>query len=256
MSDPITWSQTLLTNWVAGLANILPIGYAFGAGMISTVNPCGFAMLPAYLSLYIGITEPGFETRSPIARATRALYIGLMVTVGFLVLFSVVGLLVAAGGQLLVDIMPWAGLLTGVALAVLGVFLLAGKPVYFGFAARISATIDVRGIRGRDFLLFGIAYGVASLACTLPVFLVVVGSAIVADGILVGFMQFVSYALGMGSVLIVLTLGMAVFKGMALGKFRAVLPYVERVSAVLILLMGSYLVYYWLAKGGLLDRLA
>ena len=121
MPDPITWSQTLLTNWVAGLANILPIGYAFGAGMISTVNPCGFAMLPAYLSLYIGITEPGFETRSPIARATRALYIGLMVTVGFLVLFSVVGLLVAAGGQLLVDIMPWAGLLTGVALAVLGV---------------------------------------------------------------------------------------------------------------------------------------
>ena len=52
------------------------------------------------------------------------------------------------------------------------------------------------------------------------------------------------------------TLGMAVFKGMALGKFRAALPYVEHVSAVLILLMGSYLVYYWLAKGGLLDRLA
>lgn len=46
------------------LADYLPMGYAFGAGMVSTVNPCGFAMLPAYLSLYMGAKDSEFYQRS------------------------------------------------------------------------------------------------------------------------------------------------------------------------------------------------
>ena len=37
---------------------LAPLGFAFAAGMVSTVNPCGFAMLPAYLGLYIGSNDP------------------------------------------------------------------------------------------------------------------------------------------------------------------------------------------------------
>ena len=32
--------------------------YAFTTGMLATVNPCGFAMLPAYLSYFLGDREP------------------------------------------------------------------------------------------------------------------------------------------------------------------------------------------------------
>jgi hypothetical protein len=39
---------------LGGLANVLPLGYAFGAGMVAAVNPCGFALLPAYLALFLG----------------------------------------------------------------------------------------------------------------------------------------------------------------------------------------------------------
>ena len=46
--------QQLFTQWVSNVANLIPLGYAFGAGMVSAVNPCGFAMLPAYLGLYLG----------------------------------------------------------------------------------------------------------------------------------------------------------------------------------------------------------
>ena len=46
--------QQFFTQWVSGIAHLIPLGYAFGAGMVSTVNPCGFAMLPAYLGLYLG----------------------------------------------------------------------------------------------------------------------------------------------------------------------------------------------------------
>jgi cytochrome c biogenesis protein CcdA len=256
MPDPITLFQTWIANWATDVMALLPIGYAFGAGMVSTVNPCGFAMLPAYLSLYIGTGEEGFVRRSPLVRAAKAVYIGSIVTLGFVVLFGLVGLGIAAGGQMLLRLMPWAGLATGVVLAVIGVMLLSGKHLYAGLAARLAARVGTQGASGvRAFFLFGIGYATASLACTLPIFLVVVGSSIAARGILGGFYQFISYALGMGLVLVVLTLGMALFKGATVGSFRAVLPYVERISAVLILLMGSYLVYYWLTKGGLLRYL-
>ena len=60
----------------------------------------------------------------------------------------------------------------------------------------------------------------------------------------------------MSLVLITLTLGLASFRSAAAGPFRVMLPYVERVSAVLILLMGSYLVYYWLTTGGILSKIS
>lgn len=255
MPDPITWSQTLIVNWTMGLLVLLPLSYAFAAGMVSTVNPCGFAMLPAYLSLYVGMDERGFAQRSPLVRMAKASYVGLTVTLGFVVLFGVIGLGIAAGGHFLMQLMPWAGLATGVALAAIGVLLLSGKHLYFGPVARLGAQLGNPHTRGpRAFFLFGVAYAIASLACTLPIFLVVVGSSVAARGILGGFFQFVSYALGMGLVLVILTLGMALFKGATVGSFRAVLPYVQRVTAVLVFLMGSYLAYYWLTKGGLLER--
>lgn len=255
MPDPITLFQTWIANWATGVVAFLPVGYAFGAGMVSTVNPCGFAMLPAYLSLYMGTGEEGFAQRSPLIRTAKAIYIGSVVTLGFVVLFGLVGLGIAAGGQFLLRVMPWAGLATGVVLAVIGLLLLSGKHLYSALFARLAARVGNPGTSGvRSFFLFGVGYATASLACTLPIFLVVVGSSLAVRGVVAGFSQFVSYALGMGLVLIILTLGMALFKSAVVNSFRAMLPYVERVSAVLILLMGSYLVYYWLTKGGLLAR--
>jgi len=35
---------------VATLAGLLPLGYAVAAGMVASVNPCGFFMLPSYIS--------------------------------------------------------------------------------------------------------------------------------------------------------------------------------------------------------------
>jgi cytochrome c-type biogenesis protein len=253
MPDLITLSQTWIVNWATGVMAILPIGYAFGAGMVSTVNPCGFAMLPAYMSLYLSTSEEAFVQRSPVERAGKAVYIGGVVTLGFVVLFGLVGIGIAVGGQFLMKLTPWAGLATGVVLAVMGVLMFSGKHVYSGLFARLAARVGNSGTGGlKAFFLFGIGYAVASLACTLPVFLVVVGSSITAQGIMAGTYQFVSYALGMGLVLVILTLGISLFRGATVGSFRSALPYVERVSAALILLMGSYLVYYWLTKGGLL----
>ena len=90
------------------------------------------------------------------------------------------------------------------------------------------------------------------MSCTLPVFLAVVGSALARSGFVAGALQFVLYALGMGVVMCALTLGVALFKQGTVRWARAVLPYVQPLSAVLLLVAGAYIIYYWLTVGGLL----
>ena len=58
--------QELAVQVLTSLGALLPFGFAFGAGIVAAVNPCGFAMLPAYLSLYLGTEEAGYEKRSGI----------------------------------------------------------------------------------------------------------------------------------------------------------------------------------------------
>jgi len=81
---------------------------------------------------------------------------------------------------------------------------------------------------------------------------VVVGSALAGQSLLTGFGEFVSYALGMGAILITVTLGAALFRGAVARWLRGAIPYVHRASALFLLGAGIYLIYYWLFEGGLL----
>ena len=53
--------QAWLSQSIGDLATVLQLGYAFGAGMVAAVNPCGFAMLPVYLSLYLGADDAHYQ---------------------------------------------------------------------------------------------------------------------------------------------------------------------------------------------------
>jgi cytochrome c biogenesis protein CcdA len=221
--------------------------------MVSTVNPCGFSLLPAYLSLYLGGRDDGTASSHPLLKGGKALLIGTAVTLGFTVLFSFAGAIIWAGGYILMQYLPWLGLFVGAVLACLGLFLLAGKSVYSSLPARLSSLIGNPTSQGlKTYFLFGVGYGTASLGCTLPIFLVVVGSAIKSHGFSNGMFQFISYALGMGAVLTSLALSFALFKGGLAIYMRRALPYMGRVAGALLLLSGSYQVHYWLTKGGLL----
>lgn len=247
--------QTELATWMDQLAGMLPFGYAFGAGMVATVNPCGFAMLPAYLSLYLGKEEGGeVEMQAMVRRMSRAVGVTLAVSAGFTLLFGAVGSLVSVGGMLLMQVTPWAALFIGVLLVALGFWLLTGRYLSAGFLSRLSNRIgDPRQVSFRGFFLFGVAFGVTSLSCTLPIFLAVMGSAVVAGSFLAGTAQFLGYSLGMTTVLLALTLALALFKEGLVLRLRSMMPYVQRVSALLLIGAGSYIVYYWLSSGILLS---
>ena len=253
MSDP----QVMVTNWMAALVDALPVGYAFGAGMMSTVNPCGFAMLPVYLSLYLGAQDVQFYERSRWLRAGQALAVAGVVSAGFMLLFGALGAVVSGGGRVLLSVVPWIALAIGAALVLLGLWMATGRHISSPGLTRLANRIgDPRNTGIRGFFVFGIAFGAASLSCTLPIFLVVVGSAVAATSFVGGLVQFFSYALGMGLVILALTLGVALFReGLIVEKVRKIMPYVQHVTAAILILAGSYIVYYWLFKGGLISYL-
>ena len=235
-----------LQQLFAGLVAALPVGYAFGAGMIAAVNPCGFAMLPAYLSLYLGAQEDDFAELPTRGRMLRALLVGATVSSGFVLLFGLAGIIISAGGNALLRVMPTLGFLIGVALVLLGLLILVGHSVYFSFFERLANRIGDPGtVSVRGFFLFGLAYGAASLSCTLPVFLVVVGGGIAAGGLLAGLGQFFVYSFGMASVLVTLTLALAFFKQGLVARVKKAVPYVQLASAILLILAGVYTILYW-----------
>jgi cytochrome c-type biogenesis protein len=242
-------------NFLGDSWALLPLGFAFGAGMVSAVNPCGFMMLPAYLGLYLA-GDSGAAQPSLRRRLLQPLLVGGTVSAGFVVLFGVSGLVISAGARTLVDLFPWIGLGVGVALVAAGAWLMSGGKLYSGLAARAAVRVGTPervGLRG--YFLFGISYGTASLSCTLPIFLAVVGTSLAVEGLAASAGQFVLYALGMGLVVLLLTLAVALLKGALVGGVRRVLPYVQPVTAGLMVVAGAYIVFYWLTIGGLLDGL-
>jgi len=247
-------AQVEVSQWLGQIANLLPFGYAFGAGMVSAVNPCGFAMLPVYLTLYLGAEESQFRQKSVSLRLVKAFWVALVVTAGFALLFGVVGAIVSAGGAFLMGIMPWLAVVVGLGLFCLGAWMLLGNTLSSHFFLAAAGKIsDPRKMSILGFFLFGVAFGATSLSCTLPIFLLVVGSSITAGDFSGGLLHFVSYIVGMGSVMLVLTLGIAVVKeGVVVGTLRKILPYVQKISALLLLVAGAYIVYYWLSSGLLL----
>ncbi len=249
--------ETFVANieaFVANLAGLLPFGYAFGAGMVTTVSPCGIAMLPAYVSLYLGAEEEGFHQQSPLRRGARAGLLSLVVTVGFVTLFVAIGAILSLGGQFIINIIPWAAVLIGVSLILLGIWLLAGGHLYLAVFSRLVNQVKrPRGSGLTGFLVFGVAYGIAALSCTLPIFLVVVGSALALEGFTAGLLQFVSYALGMGFVITVVTLSTAFSKEAMHRWLRRLVPVVARFSGLLLILAGGYILYFWFKIGDILS---
>ncbi len=244
----------MIESFIVNLGNILPFGYAFGAGMANAVSPCGIAMLPAYVSLYLGMEGEGRLTGSSLRRVTRALIMSGAVTLSFVVFFGAIGALLSAGGQFLIAFIPWVTVFIGVTLIILGIFLVTGAHIYTSLPARLANRLNNPGGSGiKGFMAFGIAYAIAALSCTLPVFLVVVGSALTVKGFTAGLLQFVSYAFGMGFVITVVAIGSVLFKETVNRWLRRLVPVMTRISGFLLIFAGGYILYYWFSVGDILN---
>jgi cytochrome c-type biogenesis protein len=233
---------------VATVAGLLPVGFAFAAGMVASVNPCGFFMLPAYISYHLGTEEAGFYQASPFRRLAKGLFLGAVTTAGFLVVFALVGGIISAGGQWLARVFPFAGVAIGALMILVGLWLLVTHRT-LGIMAASRVTVTPQR-KLRNVFLYGVVYAIGSLSCTLPIFLVVVGSSLASQGLLASFSQFIGYAMGMGTILVAVTIGAVLFQGVVARWLRKAIPYVHRTSALFMVGAGAYLIYYWVFFAG------
>lgn len=234
---------------MSNLATLLPVGYAFAAGMVASVNPCGALMLPSYIFFQLGSGEAE-EKQSPVEQVFKGLRIAMATTAGFGVIFAAAGMVVTAGGRWLTEVFPYAGLIIGLAMIGLGIWLLRTHRSLGILAASRVAVNPERSLW--NMFLFGIAYAISSLSCTLPIFLVVVGSALGSGDWRSSFAQFMGYALGMGAVITIITIGTLLFRQALENWLRKLIPHVHRLSALFLIGAGAYLVYYWVSQTGLI----
>jgi cytochrome c-type biogenesis protein len=243
----------MIESFVDSLGDSMPFGYAFSAGMVTTVNPCGIAMLPAFVALHLGSHKEGFWSESVFKRVIRALAMSAIVTLAFVFLFGILGIIVSLGGEPLFEAVPWIAVVIGVFLILLGIYLLFGGHLYSNLPAKLAGRINGRGNVGmKGFFVFGLTYGLSALSCALPVFLVVVGGAIAIRGTASGLMQFISYALGMGFIMAIITVGSSLFKETVNRWLHRIIPVITRINSPLLIFAGAYLLYYWFTTGDLI----
>jgi len=219
----------------------LPLGLALIAGGLSTLNPCGFSLLPAMMSLYIGSDTGGHG--SAASRMGASLRAGARVTAGFLSVFIVVGAPVIYGLGSIVRAVPWAGAVTCVAITIVGLLILSGRHIGLSLNAGPLAR---SGTGEPSMYVFGVAYAVASLGCTLPVFLSVVGASLAVRGPGAATAVLAAYGAGMSAVMMTLALVAGGVRDRLVKTLRRALPRMERISGALLLVAGIYLSYYWL----------
>ena len=214
------------------------LGLAFTAGMVATINPCGFAMLPAYLSYFVGLDQDDHRSGGGIL---RALGVGAAVTAGFLVVFLLAGIVITSFSLQLEAYLPWATIVIGTALVALAIAMLRGYEPSVRLP-KLKGT--VAGRQASSMFVFGVSYAVASLSCTIGVFLSTVSVTFTRQSFGSGLQVFLAYGLGMGLVLTILTVLLVVARESAVRRFRRLLPMFNRISAALLGLAGIYLVYY------------
>jgi cytochrome c-type biogenesis protein len=296
---PLIAVESLSARFSGGLlalGTVAPLGYALVAGMVASVNPCGFVLLPTYLAYYLGDRHDevgagsevpsgqgdaaGIRTETGPARDAvsgryagsgrdaasgryagsgryrtgRAIAVSATMTASFVLLFGLAGLIATVAASGLASSLPWLGTAIGVALIALAGLVAAGRTLSFPLAPsalrRLRPATRNLGLSG--YLAYGLAYALASLGCTLPVFIAVVGTSLQSRGLADAVGQFLLFGLGMGIIITVLTLATAWFGDGLVKRVRVIGRHVGWVSAAMLWLAGAYVVYYWLTTVRLL----
>ncbi|MEO3813862.1 cytochrome c biogenesis CcdA family protein [Sphaerisporangium sp. B11E5] len=215
-----------------------PLALAVAAGTLAAVNPCGFALLPAYLSLLVA-GDGDARRGSAVGRALAAT---AAMTAGFVAVFGVFGLVLAPVAGAVQRHLPWVTIAVGVLLAVLGGMLLAGRQLP-GLGVAVSRG-RVAGPSARSMVVFGMSYAVASLSCTVGPFLAIVVTSFLAGSLVSGVALFVAYAAGMGVTVGLAALAVALARDGLLRRVRRASPLLSRIGGALLVVAGAYVAWY------------
>ena len=198
------------------------LAFPFTLGLVAAFNPCGFAMLPVYVSFFLGKNSD--DETSTARNILRALKVGSALTLGFIAVFGAFGILTSSllsSGSIL-EYTPYVTLVLGIVLVPVGIAM-----TFFGFELKLSTPRLERGGDSGEMwsmFVFGVSYAIVSLGCTVGLFIAGVSNVFTSDGFIDGVSVFIAYGLGMGAVIMTLTLGVVMARTSVATNMRKVLP--------------------------------
>ena len=215
--------------------------YSFVLGVLAAVNPCGFVLLPTYLIFFLGTREePNLSTAE---RLRRALIVSSGISIGFLAIFFVIGVISRLFTQWIELNAKYASLAIGVVLLVGGARMLTGWTPKF-------ASPQMNGVQSKTFratIIYGLAYAVASIGCTIGFLTTAVFGSIALNGFVSGVFSILLYGLGMAMLVTALTVSLAFAKTGLVTVIKSRLNIIQRLGAFFVTLTGVYLIFYWWA---------
>ncbi len=144
--------------------------FILSAGVSALLSPCGFSMLPGYISYYLGVT----------ITPKKAFSGGIACTIGLITVFAVIGFLASIMGTIINPYIPYLEIIAAIATIIMGISLIFEINIPM-FLSTLKAP-ERKGIIG--FFLYGIVYGLATLGCSAPIFFTTLFWAITNSGIL------------------------------------------------------------------------
>ena len=217
----------------------LELAWPFGLGILAAFNPCGFAMLPVFVSFFLGNNKG--EDKNVARQLGRALKVSLVLTLGFVLVFGIFGVLTGFASDAIKPNLPYVVIVLGIAFVPLGIAMMRG------FEPKVNIPRLQKGGDSDELVsmfLFGISYAVVSLGCTIGPLVATSSGALTADTFFESVAVFLAYGLGMGTVITTLTIGVALAQNSIATNMRKVLPWVNRISGAFLALSGLYLALY------------
>ena len=225
--EPVGGLSEALSN-----SPLLALGALFGAGVLTSLTPCVYPMIPITVSVISGTAREN---------QTRRRTIGLTLTyaVGLAMLYALLGMLAGLSGTLFgtVSASPWTLFAIANLLLLFALVMFDVLPVPMPTRLLEWANKKQGGSYGAVFLL-GATSGVVTAPCGAPAFAVVLTWVAATQAGLMGFVYLFVFAFGMTALLIVVGL----FSGTL-----AVLPrsgkwmvWIKRAAAVIMIGVAEY----------------
>lgn len=220
---------------------LLAVAMLFGAGVVTSLTPCIYPMIPITAGLISGSAGP-----APSRRRT----IGLTLTyvTGLALLYAILGLLAGLTGTLFGTVAsnPWVRFAIGNLLLVFGLAMLDVFPV--SAPRRLLAWAS--GLGGGSYpavFLLGTTSGIVAAPCGAPAFAAVLTWVATTHSGVLGFVYLFVFSLGMTALLAVV----GIFSGSlaALPRSGPWMVWVKRASGVILLAMAEY---YFILMGQVL----
>ena len=204
---------------------------AFAAGLLSFLSPCVLPLVPSYIGFLTGMSLPELSGRRRAALAHALLFVA-----GFSVVFVLLGASATALGRALNYYQQWLQRIGG--LLIIGFGLVCLGVIRLGFLSRERRVqVEHRPVGYLGSALVGMAFGAGWTPCIGPVLGAILGLAATARDLSRGMLLLAAYSAGLAVPFLLAAVALDSFLDW-FQRFRRYLPWVMRVSGVLLIFVG------------------